>query len=488
MVAGLLLAARPASQGTASAYTLYTASGRQTIPFRTVGSTDLVPLDRLASLFNLTLTEDTLVGGLIVRGAGQTILLIPGQSFASIGPGRVVSLPAPVTRDRGPWEVPVEFIRQALGPAIGQPVEIRRGTHVILVGDIRLPRVSGQAESLGPNHRVVLDIQPPAPHTVSREGNRLTVQFDAVALDFQPIQNLASDFVSNVQVAGSSLVFTLGPSAAGYRIDDSVPTRLVIDFTPPGPPPPADPVAPEAEAAPPPLDLSPPGTIRSVVIDAGHGGGDTGVRGPGDQEEKDVALRLARRLKTAIESRIGLRVILTRDGDTDVPLDRRAALANNNKADLYISLHANASVRPAVKGAQVLSLSLEDYRGRIDPADAAPVSVPVVGGGMRTIDIVPWEIAQVSFAEESAAVAAILERHLAAQGVPLFAGPTPELPLRTLVGAHMPAIMIEAGFLTNPEDAQALGGAERPQQIVNAIIATLNEIRRGIPRAAVGLQ
>jgi N-acetylmuramoyl-L-alanine amidase len=487
LLTSLLFTARPASQGAAATYTLYTAEGRQTIAFRTSGAADLVPLDRLASLFNLTLTEDTLVGGLIVRGAGQTILLIPGQSFASIGPGRVVSLPAPVTRDRGLWEVPVEFIRQALGPALGQPVEIRRATRVILVGAIRLPQVSGRAESLGPVHRVTLETQPPAPRTVTRAGNRLIVQFDAVALDFQPIPGLAPEFVTNIQVDGASLVFMLGPTTAGYRIDDSAPSRLVIDLMAPGPPP--DPAAPASapEAAPdgdpPPLDLTPPGTIRSVVIDPGHGGGDTGVRGPGNQEEKDVVLRLARRLKSAIESRIGLRVILTRDDDTDVPLDRRASIANNNKADLFISLHTNASVRPAVAGTQVLSLSLDDYRGRIDPADATPLSVPVVGGGTRTIDIVPWDIAQVSFADQSATVAAILERHLGEQDVPLFRGPVSRMPLRTLVGAHMPAIMIEAGFLTNPEDAQALGAADHPQRIVTAIVDMLNEIRNGIPPA-----
>jgi N-acetylmuramoyl-L-alanine amidase len=221
-----------------------------------------------------------------------------------------------------------------------------------------------------------------------------------------------------------------------------------------------------------------------VVIDPGHGGDDTGARGPGDQLEKTVVLRLASRLKATIESRIGLRVILTRDNDTDVPLDRRASMANNNKADLFISLHANASVRPSVSGVQVLSLNLEDYRSRLNPAESAPVPVPVVGGSTRMLDIVPWDFAQVPFAEDSASVVAILQRHLAAQGVPLFAGPMTRLPLRTLVGAHMPAIMIEAGFLSNADDAQALGAADRPQRIVNAIVAMLNDIRRGIPPVA----
>ncbi len=111
------------------------------------------------------------------------------------------------------------------------------------------------------------------------------------------------------------------------------------------------------------IDLS-PGTIRTVVIDPGHGGADVGSTGSGGTKEKDYTLQLARRVKATIEGRLGLRVLLTRDSDEDVPLDRRTALANNNKADLFVSLHANASVRPAVRGAQVLSLSLERLPGR----------------------------------------------------------------------------------------------------------------------------
>ena len=138
--------------------------------------------------------------------------------------------------------------------------------------------------------------------------------------------------------------------------------------------------------------------IRTVVIDPGHGGDDDGATGAGGTKEKDLTLQIARRLKAAIESRLGLRVLLTRDSDEDVPLDRRTALANNNKADLFLSLHANASVRPVVRGAQVLSLSLEDYPAAARRPIHAATSVPVVGGGTRNIEPVPWDLAQLPFA------------------------------------------------------------------------------------------
>ena len=121
LAAVALLSAAPASQQRgAAAYTVVMPDGkRMTLPFRTVGNTDLVSLDQLVAAFGLTLAEDTAVGGLTVRGRGQTILLMPGQSMASVGPGRIVSLTAAVQQSGNAWFVPVDFLRLALGPALG---------------------------------------------------------------------------------------------------------------------------------------------------------------------------------------------------------------------------------------------------------------------------------------------------------------------------------------------------------------------------------
>ena len=112
---------------------------------------------------------------------------------------------------------------------------------------------------------------------------------------------------------------------------------------------------------PPLIDLAPSGTLRAIVIDAGHGGAEDGAHGPSGALEKTGHAQVARRLKAALEARLGLRVILTRDGDATVGLDERAALANNNKADLFVSLHANASPRAGTAGAEVFYLSLDEY-------------------------------------------------------------------------------------------------------------------------------
>lgn len=475
------------SSAQGSTYAVYTSDGRRSLPFQTTRGVDMVPLEQVATLFSLSLTEDSLVGGLVVRGRGQTILLIPGQSFASVGPGRLVSLPAPVERDRRTWYVPVDFIRQVLAPTLNVRVEVRRANRVVLIGDVRLPQVTGRFDRQGTTGRLLFDVQPAAPHRVSRQGNRVTIGFDAVALDFTPVQGLLKEFVTSLRVDGPSIVIEMDASVASIRTSDMDATHFLVEFLPPAPVSPPVPATPTPAPRPaqeptrpaPAIDTA-PGTLRTVVLDPGHGGDESGVVGPGGTLEKDYVLQFAKLLESAIQARIGLRVLLTRETDESVPLDRRASIANNNKADLFISLHANGSRLPAVSGAQVLSLNREDYRSAV-PSAAADLPVAFIGGGTRFIELLPWDLAQVGFTRRSSSVRALLETRLREAEIPIVAGGVSELALRPVAGASMPAVMIELGFLSNPDEEKALNSTDRQQRTIGAIVDVLVQIRRGIP-------
>lgn len=217
--------------------------------------------------------------------------------------------------------------------------------------------------------------------------------------------------------------------------------------------------------------------LRTIVLDPGHGGEDAGSRGA-SVVEKDLTLLIARRVKAAIENRLGIRVLMTRDSDETLAVDRRAAFANHNKADLFISLHANASVRSTARGAQVLTLDVSNYP-KLAADSAAPRTVPLLGGGTRVIDPVPWELAQLPFAEQSTTFASLVLQHFGEKSVTLFARPSATAPLRVLAGANMPAVILELGFLTNADDEAALSGAEGQNSIVEAILAAIVDIRRG---------
>jgi N-acetylmuramoyl-L-alanine amidase len=474
----------PASQAPApNTYTVFTTDARRSLPYRSSGGTDMVALDQVASLFSFTTAEDAALNALTITARGQRINVIAGQAFAQVS-GRVVQLSGAVQRDRGTWTMPVDFLSSALGPALGVRIEVRRATHVILVGDARVPQIAVRFERGGANGRLIIDIQPPTPHRVTREGNRLSVRFEAVALDTRGIAGLAPEFVTSGRTDGAMLVFELGPSAVSFQtIADKDPSQLVIDLMPAQAPPAAPPAA--AAQEPPVIEIPAPGTIRTVVIDPGHGGDDEGAHGRRGAREKDLTLQVGQKLKATIESRLGLRVLLTREGDENVPYDRRTAIANNNKADVFFSLHANASLRPDVHGAQVLSVSAGDYAGRTTGSPGRSAAVPALGGGTRTIEAVPWDLAQLPFVGKSTALGSILVRHLTERGVPLHPKPAGQMPLRVLVGANMPAVLIEMGYLTNPEDEKALTSGDLPAKLIDAVIATISDARRGLPDADV---
>lgn len=488
----LLWAIAPAHLlGQTTNYTVITAQGRRPLVVRTQGNNDIVALDQLAPLFDLTATEDAVVGGLTINARGQRILLIPGQNFAQVN-GRVVSLSAPIVRDRsGVYQVPIDFVSVALARAFNTRIEVRKASKLVIVGDIVVPHVTIRVDKQPTGARVSFELQPTAPHKVTREGKSVVVHFDAATLDMGPTTGTAADFVTGVRVQGTTVYIDLGPQAQSFtNEDDRDQTHLLVDLLPPPPPPPPTP-PPGAPAAPAPgrpggapqdqplPDFSHLGGIKTLVIDPGHGGDEPGALGPGGTKEKDLTLAVARRLRVAIESRMGLRVLLTRENDESVSIDKRSAFANNNKADMFISLHANAALVPAMRGAQIETLSLEDYQGRGQPI-ARGTPVPIIGGGSRSIDIVPWDLAQLPFVDKSTTLGAMLVRQFASHNVPMNAQPAVQAPFRLLVGANMPAAIVEMGFLTNADDEKGFGGAV-PGNIVEAILGAITELRGGFP-------
>ncbi len=108
--------------------------------------------------------------------------------------------------------------------------------------------------------------------------------------------------------------------------------------------------------------------VTRVVIDAGHGGQDTGSIGPTGYSEKDLVLDVAKRLKTLIETEIGAEVVMTRNDDTFVPLETRTAIANQQEADLFISIHANSSKTKTVRGVETFFLNFTTSKEALDTA------------------------------------------------------------------------------------------------------------------------
>jgi N-acetylmuramoyl-L-alanine amidase len=472
-------------QNAAASLLVLSRDGRRALPLTVSGSQEMVGLDDLATMFQLTVREDR--DALTVSYKGRNVVLTPDQSMASVA-GRLITLPAPPTRVANRWMVPVDFISRALLPIYDQRLELRRPSRLLIVGDLRVPRVTIRQEQIGTGARITVESTPRASATVAQDSTqRLSVKFDADVIDVALPAGQSPGLIQGYRVLDNTTIgIDLGPRYGSFRASTQVAdanARTVIDVlsnqTDTAPPP-----ATTTQVEPPPSELpsiSPTApAFRTLVIDAGHGGDDLGAKGPAGTTEKDVTLAVARRLKGAIEARLGLRVLMTRDDDRMVPASDRTAMANNSKADMFISLHANASFRDSVAGATVFVAAFD--ADQVSANKAIAERLPALGGGMRDIELVPWNLAQIRHKDQSEAFATFIVDALK-DHVPLAPRPIDHAPLRVLQSANMPAVLVEVGYLSNPAQEKQIAGNDFQTTLVQGVVEAIVRYRDAVAPA-----
>ena len=496
-IAAMLLVAGLAFQASAQTpvLTVLSRDGRKPVPISAVNNQEYIAVDDLNTAFGTTAREDRAAGGLVITARGQSIVLTADQNVVSVA-GRLVSLPAPVLRRDNRWLVPVDFLPRALSSALNTRIDYRRAVRLLIVGDLRVPRVVARIDAGTTNVAVTFEVTPNTEAKVTAQGGRLLVQFDADALELSipllPQQNFVTAIAAGE--TPSTVALTLGPRYATHRVTttqvDAGSGRITIDLLPATTDTAATPAVPSPPPAPSPAPdtrlliptQGPSSGLRTVVIDPGHGGEHHGTQGAKGTLEKDVTLTVARRLRTLIESRLGLKVFLTRDDDRTMELDERAAFANNHRADVFLSIHANSAVRPALRGAEVYYLTVdradEEARKR---ADEISTTLPALGGGNRTIDLILWETAQARYLEQSASLAGLIEQALASR-VEMSPRAVQQAPFRVLVGANMPAALVEIGYLSNAEQEMQLTTPAYQDQIAQALLDALIKFRELLER------
>jgi N-acetylmuramoyl-L-alanine amidase len=221
--------------------------------------------------------------------------------------------------------------------------------------------------------------------------------------------------------------------------------------------------------------------IRRVVLDPGHGGQDEGTKGPNGLLEKDLVLDVALRLGKLIESRLGSEVVFTRSDDTFIPLERRTAIANENKADLFLSIHANSSSYPRIGGVESYYLNFTTAK------DAMAVASRENASSDKSVFELQDLIQKITLqdkAEESRQFAGSIQSAL----FPFAARYDPGIknrgvkkaPFVVLIGASMPSVLAEIGFLSNAREAARLAKPEHRQKLAEALY-------RGVSRYAQSL-
>jgi N-acetylmuramoyl-L-alanine amidase len=249
------------------------------------------------------------------------------------------------------------------------------------------------------------------------------------------------------------------------------PHRIVIDIHRPKEPAPREGGAPSRAQS-----------LRLIVLDAGHGGHDPGAIGPSGLTEKEVVLDVTRRVARMAEDGLGLKVALTRESDAFVPLRDRTNFANKQRADLFVSIHANAHPRSVSEGVETYFLSSEATDNEARQVAALENGVVQLEGAQsrqkfNVLKSILWELAQSEFQEESSFLAETVQDSMT-RSLRLVNRGVKQAGFYVLGGAAMPAILIEIGFITNPREEKKLATAEHREAVARAIHAGLSEYRR----------
>jgi N-acetylmuramoyl-L-alanine amidase len=211
--------------------------------------------------------------------------------------------------------------------------------------------------------------------------------------------------------------------------------------------------------------------IGRIVIDPGHGGHDTGTIGPTGLMEKDLCLDVALRLGKIIQQKLpGADIVYTRSDDTFIPLEERTHIANEAKADLFISIHANSSPDHGARGVETYYLNL---RGSPEAMAVAARENSVSQESIHDLEDVVKQIARTEKLDESKELAAdvqdSLSRRIQKTARPVKNRGVRKAPFVVLIGADMPSILTEISFLSNPSDEQLLKKPEHRQRVAEGL-------------------
>jgi N-acetylmuramoyl-L-alanine amidase len=320
--------------------------------------------------------------------------------------------------------------------------------------------------------RVVVETSGPVKHRLEQAAKELRVAIPALTVEPRrdDVGDGLVDHLRLERTSGGALLRVLFEARA---VEPKVtiltdPHRLVLDFRRPA----EEEVKPRGEAAP----------LRMIVLDAGHGGHDSGAVGPTGLMEKELVLDVTKRVGRLVETELGVKVLLTRDGDHFVTLRDRTSHANRERADLFVSIHANAHPQAVSEGVETYFLSSEATDNAARQAAATENSVVQLekASGRGRPDIVRailWDLAQSEFQTESSRLAEVVQDSMT-RSLRIPNRGVKQAGFYVLGGAAMPAVLIEIGFVTNPREERRLREPKYRDEIARAILAGLVEYKR----------
>jgi N-acetylmuramoyl-L-alanine amidase len=518
----LVLAAGTAGLAGAQAphdITVVSEAGRDSIPVSEFSAVPMVPLAALAELVEAKL-RPAAEQGVLVSANGKNARISDGRNFVPVE-GKLVLLQSPARSISGQWFVPLDFLSKVLPALSKENLTYREADRMLIMGD-SFP-VLDVRTSRDPSYtRVEVTTSLPVPMEVEQVGDdvRIAIRAPYVKTEFRD-EEILDDVVERISLSRGDesyeVAIRLGASFGTLKkFDRNYPEHGVVldllrsrvpgsarrspgqietiaedlrsieergeetgeEATEETPPENVQTIElpPDFATATTPLssdlrtrDTTFPMELRTVVLDPGHGGSETGAEDKGGLAEKDVTLSISRRLRSLLQDRLGLRVILTRDGDRNPSHDERTAIANNNKADVFVSIHADASPSREARGSSVYFLSYGSSEASM--AGTSRSAARSSGGDSdSSLDFILWHMAQASHLSQSSRLAEIVQEELlAATGSDRVNRGIKQNTFRVLKGATMPAVLVEVGFISNPEEEQLLGSDAYQERVSEAL-------------------
>jgi N-acetylmuramoyl-L-alanine amidase len=435
-----------------------------------------VPAQRLALLLGGSFSTKARAARLVVgkRAAeferNQPRVVVAGQPLRLESSARIGA---------SGWLIPVEFLSRGLSrlaPGV---------TAVALGSDVKPPAASTvkaaipfeelRYRSYPSFTRVVIETGAALVYAVVSGREEIRVRLPRLTLAGARTQEVADGLVKAIRlepIGGDAVLrVSLESPASDVKVSSlQDPFRLVLDIYRP------------RDSADSEQGQSAMEPLRLIVLDAGHGGHDPGATGPSGVMEKEVVLDVTKRVARLVEEDLGIKVALTRSSDVFVPLRERTNFANKRRADLFVSIHANAHPRAVSEGVEVYFLSSEasDKDARQVAAvenGVIQLESPAARQKGDVLKSILWDLAQSEFQQESSFMAETVLDSMT-MSLRLVPRGVKQAGFYVLGGAAMPAILVEIGFLTNRKEERKLATAEYREAVARAISTGLTEYKR----------
>jgi N-acetylmuramoyl-L-alanine amidase len=458
-------------------FPIYFPDSRLILKADVMNRTVYLPIREIVTHMGLPYTDSIALETLTIRSGNNRLVVTRNSGLISYN-NQVILLPTQILREDNRWLAPVEFLTMGLSRMTGTEFRYRPGTSRIFAGNFEVPELEMNAQTLGPITRLTLR----SGRSINIESKREDPTRAILTINQSPLEPARERFDHKDRLLRSvafddsdgdaKILLETTRDVSDIRITAANNNRVFfVDLLREGESAatPTVPVEPPAATPAKPDVITAERRVRVIVIDPGHGGMDTGVK-TATGTEKDLTLAWARRLRPALQARLGATVLLTRDSDVALDNEARSAVANNNQANLFVSLHVGYS-SSKVEATSSIFIMKEGF------------GQPLSKTASRDQLFLPWYLGYRIQRQGSVAAAAILQEEMQ-KGIPGWKFPIRTAPLAVLSSATMPSLLFEIGNLNNNVNAQTLADSGFQTRLVNSMVDAIQRFSESPQKAA----